>query len=45
MYSLTDAGRVWLDTSAQALLGYRNLLDRFFGLYGGSARPPRPGAS
>jgi len=33
MYSLTDAGRLWLDNWAHALEGYRNLLDRFFGLY------------
>jgi poly-beta-hydroxybutyrate-responsive repressor len=36
VYMLTDAGRRWLDGWAQALDGYRQMLDRFFGLY----RPP-----
>src|SRR5918912_4042305 len=39
VYTLTDAGRAWLDAWAGALVGYRELIDRFFGLY---ARP-RPG--
>jgi hypothetical protein len=30
---LTEAGRRWLDGWAQALDGYRQMLDRFFGLY------------
>jgi PadR family transcriptional regulator, regulatory protein PadR len=34
VYSLTDAGRSWLDAWAVALEGYRTLIDRFFGLYG-----------
>jgi poly-beta-hydroxybutyrate-responsive repressor len=38
MYTLTDSGRDWLDNWAQALEGYRSLLDRFFGLY---TPPPR----
>jgi PadR family transcriptional regulator, regulatory protein PadR len=40
VYSLTDAGRAWLDTWASALVGYRELIDRFFGLYA-SPQPPR----
>ena len=39
VYSLTDVGRAWLDTWAGALDDYRRLLDRFFGLYTGSATP------
>lgn len=39
VYSLTDAGRWWLDASATALETYRSLIDRFFGSYPGS----RPG--
>src|SRR5918911_1541762 len=38
VYSLTDAGRAWLDAWASALVGYRELIDRFFGLYAS----PRP---
>ena len=34
VYTLTDAGRVWLDTSAAMLDAYRQTIDRFFGLYG-----------
>jgi PadR family transcriptional regulator, regulatory protein PadR len=33
VYSLTDAGRWWLDTNASVLDGYRTLIDRFFGSY------------
>ena len=33
VYMLTEAGRRWLDGWAQALDGYRQMLDRFFGLY------------
>jgi PadR family transcriptional regulator, regulatory protein PadR len=42
VYSLTDAGRWWLDSSAAALEGYRALIDRFFGSYPGPAERPRP---
>ncbi len=42
VYSLTDAGRWWLDSSAAALEGYRALIDRFFGSYPGPATQPRP---
>jgi PadR family transcriptional regulator PadR len=33
VYSLTDAGRAWLDTWASLLEVYRGMIDRFFGLY------------
>ncbi len=38
IYSLTDAGRWWLDAGAAALSGYRALIDRFFGSYSGLDR-------
>lgn len=34
VYSLTEAGRTWLDGSAAMLDAYRQTIDRFFGLYG-----------
>ncbi len=34
VYTLTDAGRAWLETSAAMLDTYRQTIDRFFGLYG-----------
>jgi PadR family transcriptional regulator PadR len=34
VYTITDAGHVWLDSSAAMLSAYRNTIDRFFGLYG-----------
>jgi poly-beta-hydroxybutyrate-responsive repressor len=37
VYFLTEAGQTWLDTWAHALVGYREMIDRFFGLYA----PPR----
>ncbi len=37
IYSLTDAGRWWLDAGAAALSGYRAIIDRFFGSYSGPA--------
>jgi PadR family transcriptional regulator, regulatory protein PadR len=44
VYSLTDAGRGWLDASAAMLDAYRQTIDRFFGLYsatfGASASRP-----
>lgn len=40
IYSLTDAGRWWLDSGAAALAGYRDLIDRFFGSYSGPTRGP-----
>src|SRR5437763_9250194 len=36
-YTLTDAGRAWLDSGALALEGYRAMIDNFFGLYAGLA--------
>ena len=39
VYTLTDLGRGWLDSWALTLDSYRQMLDRFFGLYGrGSSR-------
>jgi PadR family transcriptional regulator PadR len=34
VYTITDAGHVWLDSSATMLNAYRQTIDRFFGLYG-----------
>jgi poly-beta-hydroxybutyrate-responsive repressor len=34
VYTITDAGHVWLDSSAAMLSAYRDTIDRFFGLYG-----------
>ncbi len=34
VYTITDTGRVWLDSSASMLGAYRDTIDRFFGLYG-----------
>ena len=33
VYTITDAGHVWLDSSATMLNTYRETIDRFFGLY------------
>ena len=33
VYTITDAGHVWLDSSATMLNAYRQTIDRFFGLY------------
>ena len=33
VYSITDAGHAWLETSATMLDTYRETIDRFFGLY------------
>jgi PadR family transcriptional regulator, regulatory protein PadR len=44
VYTITDAGHVWLDSSAAMLNAYRETIDRFFGLYGtgpGANREPR----
>jgi poly-beta-hydroxybutyrate-responsive repressor len=38
VYTITDAGHVWLDSSASMLQAYRETIDRFFGLYG-TTRP------
>jgi PadR family transcriptional regulator, regulatory protein PadR len=40
VYTITDAGHTWLDSSATMLNAYRATIDRFFGLYGaGRAQP------
>jgi poly-beta-hydroxybutyrate-responsive repressor len=33
VYTITDAGHTWLDSSANMLSTYRETIDRFFGLY------------
>jgi PadR family transcriptional regulator len=33
VYTITDAGHAWLDSSAAMLNTYRETIDRFFGLY------------
>lgn len=49
VYTLTDAGRLWLDASAAMLTAYRDTIDRFFGLYqapmGGLGREPAASAA
>ncbi len=40
MYSITDAGRAYLDFWAKSLEQYQKTMDNFFRLYMG--RPPRP---
>jgi poly-beta-hydroxybutyrate-responsive repressor len=40
VYTITDAGHAWLDSSAAMLNTYRATIDRFFGLYGGPGDPP-----
>ena len=44
VYTITDAGHVWLDSSAAMLNAYRDTIDRFFGLYGAGlgANPDKP---
>jgi PadR family transcriptional regulator PadR len=44
IYSLTDAGRTWLDASAMMLTAYRDTIDRFFGLYGTGQHTDGPGS-
>ena len=42
VYTITDAGHAWLDSSATMLNAYRETIDRFFGLYGaGPGATPR----
>jgi DNA-binding PadR family transcriptional regulator len=41
MYSITDAGRAYLDFWAKSLEQYQKTMDNFFRMYTG--RPPRPG--
>jgi PadR family transcriptional regulator PadR len=47
VYTITDTGRVWLDSSAAMLGAYRETIDRFFGLYGmgPGAKQPEPDES
>jgi DNA-binding PadR family transcriptional regulator len=37
VYSLTDAGRAWLDAWVATLEVYRSMIDNFFSLYTGGA--------
>ena len=41
VYTITDSGHVWLDSSASMLNAYRQTIDRFFGLYDASPRVAR----
>ena len=41
VYTITDAGQVWLESSATMLNAYRDTIDRFFGLYEGGAAGTR----
>jgi poly-beta-hydroxybutyrate-responsive repressor len=41
VYTITDAGHAWLETSATMLDTYRETIDRFFGLYEASPRASR----
>ncbi len=34
VYTITDSGHAWLDSSATMLNAYRQTIDRFFGMYG-----------
>jgi PadR family transcriptional regulator PadR len=49
VYTITDAGSAWLDSSASMLNAYRQTIDRFFGLYDAAAArasaTPAPGAT
>ena len=42
VYTLTDAGRAFLEGWADALGQYRGMLERFFRMYQGMEPPPRP---
>lgn len=44
VYSVTDAGRAWLDAWSATLKAYRAMIDNFFSLYTGSlaSAPPAP---
>jgi PadR family transcriptional regulator, regulatory protein PadR len=44
VYTITDAGHTWLDSSAAMLSTYRETIDRFFGLYhaGPGSTSPQP---
>jgi PadR family transcriptional regulator PadR len=42
VYSLTQPGRLFLESWASALGQYRDILDRFFRMYQGAESPPTP---
>jgi len=42
VYTITDAGQAWLDSSAAMLRAYSETIDRFLGLYGGGDTTRRP---
>ena len=42
VYTLTDAGKLFLENWAAALGQYRENLDRFFRMYQGAEAPPAP---
>jgi len=44
VYTITDAGLTWLDSSASMLNAYRETIDRFFGLYGNGRGQPGAGS-
>jgi DNA-binding PadR family transcriptional regulator len=41
VYTITDAGHAWLDSSASILGAYRDTIDRFLGVYGAGPGAPR----
>jgi PadR family transcriptional regulator PadR len=41
VYTITDAGHAWLESSAMMLNAYRETIDRFFGLYDAGPRASR----
>jgi poly-beta-hydroxybutyrate-responsive repressor len=45
VYSLTDAGRAWLDAWVATLEVYRSMIDNFFSLYTGGAAAGESAAS
>ncbi len=46
VYSLTDSGRAWLESWAGVMESYREMIDRFFGLYSGGRWPgPNSGSA
>jgi poly-beta-hydroxybutyrate-responsive repressor len=45
VYTITDAGHVWLESSAAMLNTYRETIDRFFGLYDAGPGAQRRGQS
>jgi PadR family transcriptional regulator PadR len=41
LYTLTDAGRIYLNTCAASLRGYQMMLNQFFSLYPSPTEPPQ----